>query len=427
LLSPFYDPAPRRISKQITKALGLTCPIAALRRGHIRRDGASAAPKSSKARTVYTCVALGVGEFCLNVFVARQASGRHGVDLVWGSFRHTRASHRAIRALREGGFMKSELPGRHAAASAHSGSMEPHEPELDPPFDVLGPEVPSCPLVLSSPHSGSIYPKRFLDGTKLDLAVLRRSEDAFVDELFSGAAALGGPLIRARFPRAYLDVNREPYELDPRMFDGAVPGYANTRSVRVAGGLGTIPRVAGQAQEIYAARLPVSEALGRIEKLHKPYHRRLRGLVERARAKFGVAVLIDCHSMPSGLLQASAAPGVSANVAGHRPDIVVGDRYGTSCASALVDLVVEELKRLGYAVARNKPYAGGYITEHYGTPSANCHAMQIEICRALYMDERAIAKVERFAATQAALTKVVGILAAGIAAGFDVMPRAAAE
>lgn len=327
--------------------------------------------------------------------------------------------------------MTSELPGNEAAAGAiPSREDEPHEPELDPPFDVLGPDVPRCPLVLSSPHSGNVYPRRFLDRVKLDLAVLRRSEDAFVDDLFSGAHALGAPLIRARFPRAYLDVNREPYELDPRMFEGSVPAFANTRSVRVAGGLGTIPRVAGQAQEIYGSRLPVDEALGRIEKLHKPYHRRLRELVEMARSKFGVAVLIDCHSMPSGPLQPNASAIVSSDLlrseARRRPDIVVGDRYGTSCASALVDLVEAELKRLGYAVARNKPYAGGYITEHYGAPSANCHAIQIEISRALYMDERAICQGEKFEATKADLTKVVTALCALIGTGGDTI-RAAAE
>lgn len=324
--------------------------------------------------------------------------------------------------------MTSELPGCDADASATSWREEPHEPELDPPFDVLGPALPGCPLVLSSPHSGNIYPKRFLDRTKLDLGVLRRSEDAFVDDLFSGASALGAPLLRARFPRAYLDANREPYELDPRMFEGAVPGFANTRSVRVAGGLGTIPRVAGQAQEIYAARLPVAEALGRIEKLHKPYHRRLRGLLDAARRQFGVAVLIDCHSMPSSLPMAGAAPnGTPRGLAGRRPDIVVGDRYGTSSAGVLVDLVVENLEELGYAVARNKPYAGGYITEHYGAPSINCHALQIELSRGLYMDERTISKAARFEALRADLTKVVTSLCAFVGSGFDLMPRQAAE
>jgi N-formylglutamate amidohydrolase len=247
----------------------------------------------------------------------------------------------------------------------------------------------------------------------------------------AGAGALGAPLIRARFPRAYLDANREPYELDPRMFEGAVPGFANTRSVRVAGGLGTIPRVAGQAQEIYASRLPVTEALGRIEKLHKPYHRRLRALVDAARSRFGVAVLIDCHSMPSGLPQpgvvAPGGPGSSRPEPGRRPDIVVGDRYGTSCAPVLVDLVVESLEGLGYAVARNKPYAGGYITEHYGAPSINCHAMQIEISRALYMDERTICKAARFEAMRADLTKVIAAVCASVGTGWDLVPRAAAE
>jgi N-formylglutamate amidohydrolase len=331
--------------------------------------------------------------------------------------------------------MTLELPGAHAAAGLpmrrDEPREEPHEPELDPPFDVLGGDDPRSALVLSSPHSGNVYPRHFLDRVKLDFSILRRSEDAFVDDLFSGARNIGVPLIRARFPRAYLDLNREPYELDPRMFDGTLPNFANTRSMRVAGGLGTIPRVAGQAQEIYASRLSVDEALGRIEKLYKPYHERLRRLVETARNKFQIAVLIDCHSMPSGVLQAggpSLTPNTGArSEASRRPDFVVGDRFGTSCSPPLVELVEHELERRGYAVARNKPYAGGYITEHYGAPSANCHAIQIEISRALYMDERTICRAETFAAVQSDLTQVIAALANLVETNPDLIPRAAAE
>ncbi|QBR72799.1 N-formylglutamate amidohydrolase [Beijerinckiaceae bacterium] len=310
--------------------------------------------------------------------------------------------------------------------SKPSDAAEPHEPELDPPFEVLEPAQLTCPLVFSSPHSGDIYPRRFLDSTKLDQAALRRSEDAFVDTLFAGVTALGAPLVRARFPRAYLDLNREPYELDPRMFDGRLPAFANTRSLRVAGGLGTIARVVGQAQEIYGARLPVSEALGRIEKLYKPYHECLRLLLDRARNSFGVAVLIDCHSMPSGALQLGAAGVVGKIPTGPKPDFVVGDRFGTSCAVAFVDTVEYELRRLGYAVQRNKPYAGGFITEHYGHPAGDCHAMQIEISRALYMDERAVRRGEKFDRVAADLTQLAGALAEA-AAGFRDRHRAAAE
>src|SRR5690606_130946 len=148
--------------------------------------------------------------------------------------------------------------------------------QLDPPFDVVEPAALSGPVVCNSPHSGCAYPSSFLAQSRLDLETLRRSEDTFVDELFADAVKFGVPVMRAHFPRAFLDVNREPYELDPRMFDGRLPPFANTRSLRVAGGLGTIARVVGDAREIYHRRLPVEEALARIELYYKPYHRSLR-------------------------------------------------------------------------------------------------------------------------------------------------------
>jgi N-formylglutamate amidohydrolase len=332
--------------------------------------------------------------------------------------------------------MTGQAPANGSEMSGSGKCDGPHEPELDPPFDVLEPAVLASPLVFSSPHSGDAYPRRFLDRARLSAATLRRTEDAFVDALFSGVQSLGAPLIRARFPRAYLDLNREPYELDPRMFEGRLPFPANTRSLRVAGGLGTIPRVAGQAQEIYAARLPVEEAIGRIEKLYKPYHARLAELLARAQRNFGVAVLVDCHSMPSGAIHSGAASAglipVSPRVASggaeakRKLDFVIGDRHGTSCASVLVEVVESELSRCGYFVQRNKPYAGGFITEHYGVPASHCHAMQIEVSRALYMDEQNVTKGERFAEVSAALTKVAAELAAA-AAALPSLHRAAAE
>lgn len=229
--------------------------------------------------------------------------------------------------------------------------------ELVPPFEIVEPSRVMCPLVLSSPHSGSLYPRRFLAKSRLDALALRRSEDAFVDDLFAGVAGLGAPLIRARFPRAYLDLNREPYELDPRMFDGKLPGYANTRSVRVAGGLGTIARVVGEAQEIYTARLSVAEGLDRIDRLYKPYHAALQSLIERAKSRFGFAILIDCHSMPS---TPTVAPAAERRL---KTDFVIGDRFGTSADSGYVDTLETAMRAAGYAVQRNKPYAGGFITE----------------------------------------------------------------
>lgn len=304
----------------------------------------------------------------------------------------------------------------------HPQAGVPHEPELDPPFDVIEPIALTTPLVFSSPHSGSVYPQRFLASARLDSMTLRRSEDAYVDELFGDVVACGAPLVRARFPRAYLDLNREPYELDQRMFDSRLPAFANTRSMRVAGGLGTIARVVGDSQEIYAHRLKVDEGLARIEKLYRPYHRALQDLLARARQRFGVAVLIDCHSMPS----VSSLPLAETADRKIKADFVLGDRHGTSCDIEFINCVEYELRRLGYVVLRNKPYAGGFITEHYGDPANGLHAMQIEVNRGLYMDERSLAKAERFDPIASDLSMMVERLAAFIAARHG-GERAAAE
>ena len=171
--------------------------------------------------------------------------------------------------------------------------------ELTPPFTLLRPEEQLTPVVFCSPHSGRIYPKAFLEASRLDPHTLRKSEDCYVDELFEPVVALGAPLIAARFPRAYLDVNREPYELDPELFNGRLPDFANTQSARVIGGLGTIARVVADTEEIYRERLPIGAAFERIERLYRPFHEALAGLLEETRKRFGMAILIDCHSMPS--------------------------------------------------------------------------------------------------------------------------------
>jgi N-formylglutamate amidohydrolase len=276
------------------------------------------------------------------------------------------------------------------------------EAELDPPFEILEPAEWRGPVVFNSPHSGRVYPPAFLSSARLDLTTLRRSEDSFVDDLLAGIVERGHPLMRAHFPRCYVDVNREPYELDPRMFDGRLPSFANTRSMRVAGGLGTVARVVGEAQEIYGARLPVGEALRRIEGLYKPYHRALRRLMTRVHRSFGAAVLVDCHSMPSTGGAKDDRP---------RADIVLGDRYGTSCVGIVSDTMEITLRELGYAVNRNKPYAGGFITEHYGNPAAGLHSVQLEVNRALYMDERRFEHGSGFAQLAADLVLVADRLA----------------
>jgi N-formylglutamate amidohydrolase len=281
--------------------------------------------------------------------------------------------------------------------------MPPSDGELSPPFEIVEPAEWRAPIIFNSPHSGAAYPEAFLSASRIDLPTLRRSEDSFMDELVADLSARGFATVRVNFPRSYVDVNREPYELDPRMFSGRLPSFANTRSMRVAGGLGTIPRVVGDGQEIYRARLSVDDALSRIETLYKPYHRALRRLIAKIHHAFGAVVLVDCHSMPS--------IGVSRDEP-RRPDMVIGDRYGTSCASLLADTVEDTMSRLGYSVGRNKPYAGGFITEHYGNPASGLHVIQLELNRAVYMDERRREKGPRFTQVASDFSVLAEMLAA---------------
>jgi len=260
--------------------------------------------------------------------------------------------------------------------------MDGELPRPSPEAEILDLQQPvarSLPLVLASPHSGTEYPADFLAASRLDPVALRRSEDSFVDELFGAGPRLGAPLLSARFPRAYVDVNREAYELDPSMFADALPKFVNAGSPRVRMGLGTIARIVASGEEIYAKKLRFAEAQRRIERLYRPYHRALRGLVEETEALFGGCLLIDCHSMPSGTDSACERSGA---------DIVLGDCHGVSCAPRFVEAARRLLTERGFAVAINSPYAGGFTTGHYGRPSVRRHALQIEVNRGLYMNER---------------------------------------
>jgi len=294
-----------------------------------------------------------------------------------------------------------------------TGQEDFRDADFDPPFEVLEPARLSTPLIFNSPHSGRSYPAAFLAASRLDALTLRRSEDAFVDELFTPCVAVGAPLMWANFPRAFLDLNREPYELDPAMFSGALPAFANTRSLRVAGGLGTIPRVVGESQAIYKGAIPAARAIARIDRLYHPYHSALSALVARAQAHFGLAVLIDCHSMPS-------------SVDSGAPDFVIGDRYGASAAGWIVETIEASLSNASYIVRRNKPYAGGYITERYGAPASGRHSVQIEINRKLYMDERRIAKHAHWSRVRVDLCAMAQALERRVA-GKLALPRIAAE
>ena len=267
----------------------------------------------------------------------------------------------------------------------------PPDPQSGP-FRLDRPARHSVPFLFASPHSGRRYPAGFLERTRLDATTLRRSEDAFVDELFAGALGLGAPLLSAQFPRAFLDVNRGMAELDASMFDGTLGVPVDAPSARVAAGLGVIPRIVRDGAEIYRGKLSSGEADARLSQLYKPYHRALAALMEETRARFGLAVLIDCHSMPSAL---------------SAPDIVLGDRYGASAAPQLTSRAEAAFSRQGFSVARNTPYAGGHTTVLYGRVASGCHALQIEINRALYLDEDRIAKKASFESVRARLTRAM--------------------
>lgn len=278
---------------------------------------------------------------------------------------------------------------------------------LNAPIEVRAPVTQGAPVIFSSPHSGRAYDANFVTASQLDLLTLRRSEDCFVDELFADAPDAGALLIHALYPRAYLDPNREPWELDPGMFEGPLPGFVNTDSARARNGFGTIARAVTGGAEIYRNKLPFDLAEDRIRSLYVPYHDTLRALIQATLSRFGVAVVIDCHSMPSGDDAHGRPTGTQV-----RPDIVLGDRYGTSCARGLTDRVGTTLSAMGYRVVRNRPYAGAFITTNYGRPEMGVHAMQIEINRALYMDERRMTRSPGLARLHADLGRLIEALGA---------------
>lgn len=271
--------------------------------------------------------------------------------------------------------------------------------DMPGPFELSRPDRQRAPLVLASAHSGRCYPAAFLAESRLDSHAVRRSEDSFVEELWGAAPGLGIPLLAANFPRVYCDANREPWELDPAMFDGPLPAWVNSASPRVGAGLGTIARVVANGEPVYRRRLPFREAEERIQHCWQPYHAALAGLIAETREAFGCCLLIDCHSMP-------AHPGHGANA----PDMVLGDAHGTACHGRAVRRVEEQLWAMGYRVRRNDPYAGGYVTRHYGRPRESVHVLQIEIARGLYMDEAAIERAPGMVRLQQDLTTLLDSL-----------------
>ncbi len=268
-------------------------------------------------------------------------------------------------------------------------------------FEIIPPAEWTAPAVFNSPHSGRQFPPQFLRQSRLSQSALRKSEDCYVDELFGSCVRHGAPMLRAMVPRSFIDLNREPYELDPRMFSGNLPGYANTGSPRVAGGLGTIPRIVSEGEDIYRGRLDFAEVRHRIDQVYMPYHRTLAALVKEVMAKAGEVLLIDCHSMPASAT-AHVTPPVSGNI-----DIVLGDRFGSSCSEDISTFAQERLQAHGLRVLRNKPYAGGFITQNYGAPHKGQHALQIEVNRNLYVNETTLRKTANFEGLKTTLESVI--------------------
>jgi N-formylglutamate amidohydrolase len=269
-------------------------------------------------------------------------------------------------------------------------------PQLMPPVVVHRPAAQLAPVVFASAHSGRNYPDAFIASARLDLQGLRRSEDSFVDELFDAGPTLGAPMVVANFPRAYCDANREAWELDPAMFSSTLPNWVNTTSARVGAGLGTIARVVASGEAIYRGKLDFADAEARVADCWQPFHNALHAEILATKARFGRCLLIDCHSMP-GASQTRQA----------RADFVLGDAHGTTCAPRIVRRVEDRLTAFGWRVRRNDPYAGGYITRHYGRPREGVHALQIEICRSLYMDEHHIARLPAFNAVKEKFSRLM--------------------
>ncbi|OYQ16806.1 hypothetical protein CHR90_17670 [Elstera cyanobacteriorum] len=267
---------------------------------------------------------------------------------------------------------------------------------------VRRPLLQTAAMVVSSPHSGTNYPNDFVTGSALDPLTLRRSEDSFVDDLVSAAPDFGSPLLKALFPRVYIDVNREPYELDPQMFREPLPDFVNAASARVAAGYGTIARMVATGAEIYRAPLTFAEAEDRVRRLYRPYHAALDGLVDETLARFRRCLLLDCHSMPS---VGSSAEKDAGRI---RADIILGDCHGTSCERALTAEVAAFFTREGFRVVLNDPFAGGFITRNHGRPRQGRHALQIEINRALYMNEMRLERSADFHAIKAVITRLLG-------------------
>lgn len=249
------------------------------------------------------------------------------------------------------------------------------EPVAEPPFRRHGPETPASPVVISVPHAGRAYTPALLRAARLPLEKLEILEDRFVDRLVWRAIAAGSTAIVAEAPRAEIDLNREEREIDPTTVMPPPPSGTVLQSPRTRGGLGLIPSRISGAGSIWRNRIGQDELRRRIEDIHRPYHAALTEELEKARARFGIAILLDCHSMPPRNRSGPDAPG-----------LVFGDRHGSSIAPELLDAAISAARAEGYDSGCNHPYAGGYITTRHGRPESGIHALQLEIDRSLYLE-----------------------------------------
>ena len=268
-------------------------------------------------------------------------------------------------------------------------------------FAVLRPQTPGR-FIFASPHSGTVYPAGMGTDPALSEASLRSAEDALVDRLIAPGAHLGATVVLGRLGRAWVDLNRDPTDLDPALIEGAAHGSV---SARTAAGYGVIPRLTGDGRPLYDRRLTLDEARDRIARTHAPYHQAVTDGMEAARARHGEAVLVDWHSMPARATQgAGGARG---------PDVVLGDRHGSSCAAELTRRLRRAFEALGWRVALNQPYAGGWTTQRWGRPAEGFHAIQIELNRAMYFDEVARSPGPGWSRTEKGVARVIGDLLAG--------------
>jgi N-formylglutamate amidohydrolase len=272
-------------------------------------------------------------------------------------------------------------------------------PSRPNPIRLCHPQLAASGVIVACPHSGRFYPPELLSASVLDQFTLRRSEDAFVDLLFRDAPSHGALLIINEFARAYVDVNRSPGELDPKLVDDVLPSDLEANSDRVKAGLGVVPRTVGEGVQIYNRRISREEAQSRITEIHEPWHRELEECLRRTITYEGVVLLLDCHSMPS-------------NAAGELSyDVVLGDRFGESCAPIIMNEAIDHLKAAGLNIGRNDPYAGGYTTRRHGMVHYRQNVLQIEINRSLYMVEGALTLRPSFAAVRKTMSEFVGHLA----------------